>query len=628
MQLGEPAAEVLARVAQGGSASAGELFYEVRRLFERIASHRPLIVVLDDLHWAEPTLLDLLDHIADLSREAPIVLFCIARPELLEERPSWAGGKLNATTALLEPLPLAASMQLVERLASRLDAAARARVVAASEGNPLFLEEMVALALEGGELHVPPTIQALLAARLERLGEPERGVIERGAVEGKVFHRQAIRDLSPQPLQDGVDSNLAALVRKELIRPDEAIFANDEAYRFRHLLIRDAAYDALPKGRRAELHAAFAGWLEEHGQGLVELDEIAGWHLAQALGYWRELGLPADESAAERAVEHLLAAGQRAVSRGDYRAAENLLERAFGLPSSSDGVRVRVALELADVLLQQGRFSEAERFVDEAEAEPGLEHEAALVRHDWLMHARPHELAAFSDRALAPALAHFERLGDDRLLAKAHYALVRLFQFTGVVGPAIDEALACAEHARRAGDRGLLTLALCHAEWALLFGPTDEATTKQRLADLDTSDAGPMYVAFELAGRATLAARSGAFDEARLLFRQSVELLGQMGLEANQHGSTQWTSRLELESGNPAEAVAQLRRGRDELEALGERAYRSTCTAFLADALHADGRGDEAEQVAAAAEAESAADELGQLRGRASRACSRRRRPR
>ena len=434
-------------------------------------------------------------------------------------------------------------------------------------------------------------------------------MIERGAVEGKVFHRGAVRGARARGGSAGVDAAAAALMRKELIRPDRAQIAGDDAFRFRHLLIRDAAYDALPKAVRAELHERVRGLARSARPELVELDEIAGWHLEQALGYWRELGLPADESAAERAVEHLLAAGQRAVSRGDYRAAENLLERAFGLPSSSDGVRVRVALELADVLLQQGRFSEAERFVDEAEAEPGLEHEAALVRHDWLMHARPHELAAFSDRALAPALAHFERLGDDRLLAKAHYALVRLFQFTGVVGPAIDEALACAEHARRAGDRGLLTLALCHAEWALLFGPTDEATTKQRLADLDTSDAGPMYVAFELAGRATLAARSGAFDEARLLFRQSVELLGQMGLEANQHGSTQWTSRLELESGNPAEAVAQLRRGRDELERLGERAYRSTCTAFLADALHADGRGDEAEQVAAAAEAESAADD-------------------
>jgi predicted ATPase len=256
---------VLARVTQGGAASAGELNFEVRRLFERVASAHPLVVVLDDLHWAEPTFLDLLDHVADLSREAPILLLCIARPELLEERTSWAGGKLNATTHLLEPLAPGVSRALIEQLGWDLDADARARVVEAGEGNPLFLEEMVALVQEGGGTDVPPTIQALLGARLERLAEPERTVIERGAVEGKVFHRGAVFDLSPQPQRDGVDAHLAALVRKELIRPDEPIFEGDEAYRFRHLLIRDAAYDALPKGQRAELHAAFAGWLEHQG---------------------------------------------------------------------------------------------------------------------------------------------------------------------------------------------------------------------------------------------------------------------------------------------------------------------------------------------------------------------------
>ena len=456
---------------------------------------------------------------------------------------------------------------------------------------------------------MPPTIQALLAARLERLGEPERTVIERGAVEGKVFHRGAVRDLSPVALQDGVDSNLAALVRKELIRPDESMFADDEAYRFRHLLIRDAAYDALPKGRRAELHAAFAGWLEQHGRGLVELNEIAGWHLEQAIGYWRELGLPADEAVSDRAAEHLLAAGERATSRWDFRAAENLLDRAFAMLAPGHDRRGRVAVALAAALLQQGRFDQAEVYVDQAEADPGLWAEAVLLRQEWLTYARPQELIAYSDRELPPAIAHFERLGDQRLLAKAHLAQTRVCQIKGFFGPAVDEAFAAADHARRAGDRGLLSQALTFASWALLFGPTDLETTERRLAEIDPAEAGPMYEAFDSGGRALLAGRAGCFDEARMLFASALDMLEQVGLETLRHGFSQQTSEVELESGHPAEAVAQLQHARDELERLGERAYRSTCIAYLANALYADGRGEEAEEMAHAAEAESAEDD-------------------
>jgi tetratricopeptide (TPR) repeat protein len=609
MQLGEPAEEVLARVTHGGAASAGELHFDVRRLLERLASERPLVVVLDDLHWAEAALLDLLDHVADLSRSAPILLLCIARPELLEERSGWAGGKVNATTVLLEPLPPEVSEALVERLAVGLDAEARARVVAAGEGNPLFLEEMVALVKEGGGTDVPPTIQALLAARLERLDEPERSVIERGAVEGKVFHRGAVRELAPPALREGVDSNLAALVRKELIRPDEPLFAGDEAYRFRHLLIRDAAYDALPKGTRAELHAAFAGWLEEHGLDLVELDEIAGWHLEQALGFWRELGLPADGSVSERAAEHLLAAGARATSRWDSRAAENLLRRSFELLPPGHARRGRVALTLAETLLRHGRFDTVEALIGEAQADPDLSMEVVLVRQEWLMHSRPEEATAYSDREIPPAIAHFERLGDNALLAKAHFARVRMCELAGTFGPAVDEAVAAADHARRAGDRGLLTQALIFASWALLFGPADEAATLRGLSELDASDAGHMYDAFSLAGRAVVAAHAGRFDEARALFRETFDLLDELGLETLRYSFSQWTSQIELQAGDPAAAVSDLVRARAGLERLGERAYRSTCTAMLADALYAAGRTRDAEQMADIAEAESATED-------------------
>jgi class 3 adenylate cyclase len=604
-QLGPTAAEVLTHVTEGGAGSPGELFFEVRRLLERVAHERPLIIVLDDLHWAEPTLLDLLDHIADLSRDAPILLLCIARPELLEERPAWAGGKLNATSVLLEPLPEGASRQLVAQLATGLDEAASSRIVDASEGNPLFLEEMVALLLEGGGSDVPPTIQALLAARLDRLAEPERAVIERGSVEGKVFHRRAIRDLAPDALGEGVDTHLAALVRKELIRPDAAIFDGDEAYRFRHLLIRDAAYDSLPKGTRAELHTAFAGWLEQNALHLAELDEIAGWHLEQAFGYWSELGLPGDGSAAGRAAAHLYAAGRRARMREDGAAAENLLGRAHALAPAGDPLRARAAVALAEVALERGRFEQVADLLDEAAGDSELAAEVVLVRHAWTMHSRPGEVVAYGERALRPLMAELERRGDDRLLARAHIAQVRAHHFTGVVGPIPGEALAAAAHARRAGDRALLTDALTYAWVSLVFGPADQAATERQLAAIDFHDAGPSFEAFDALGQAILAGRAGRFDEARAHAARSVDILEQVGLTVLRHGMCQYSARIELEAGNACEAVTLLRRGRDELERLGERAYRSTCTAMLADALYADGRSGEAERMALAAESES-----------------------
>ena len=607
--LGEPAADVLRHVAEGGATSAGELFFEVRRLLDQVASERPLILVVDDLHWAEPTLLDLIDHITDMSREAPILLLCIARPELLEERVSWAGGKLNATTTLLEPLPLAAAEQLVEQLTGRLDALARGRIVAAGEGNPLFLEEMVALALEGGEFEVPPTIQALLAARLERLAEPERGVMERGAVEGKVFHRRALRDLSPPPLQAGIDSNLAALVRMELIRPDESLFTDDEAYRFRHLLIRDAAYDSLPKGRRAELHAAFAGWLEVHGRDLVELDEVAGWHLEQALGYRQELGLAGQEATAERAAGHLLSAGTRAALRADFPASENLLERALRLLPSDHPSRGRVALGLADALLQQDRFDEAERFVDEAESDPEVRPEAVLVRQEWLFHSRPEDVISYSERELPAAIALFERAGDDRLLAKALCARANVRRMTGTFGPSVDDGFAAIDHARRAGDRGLLSQALIDTSDALLWGPADRTTMHELLSAIDWSDGGPSSQAFGIVVRAVLAGRERSFDDARALFVTAMAMMDQVGLRAFRFGCTLFTSRMELESGHPAAAVAQLRRARDELEMLHDWGIRTTVTAALADALYADGQATAAEEMARAAETDSAPDD-------------------
>ena len=249
---------------------------------EQAAAEQPLVVVFDDIQWGEDTLLDLIEHVALLSSGASILLLCISRP-LRDE---------------------AVEQLIGERIPDEL----RERIAHAAGGNPLFIEEMVAMAGDGdGEVVVPPTLQALLATRLDQLDAGQRGVLECGAVEGEVFHRGAVQALAADGSQ--VTPLLAALVRNQLIRPDRSQLVGDDGFRFRHLLIRDAAYQTLPKTTRAELHERFAAWLAHHWAELVELDEVLGYHLEQACRYRAELGMARDDELAEAARRRLTAPG-------------------------------------------------------------------------------------------------------------------------------------------------------------------------------------------------------------------------------------------------------------------------------------------------------------------------------
>jgi class 3 adenylate cyclase len=331
-----------------------EIAWAFRKLLEAAA---PLVVVFDDIQWGEETFLDLVEHVGLLSAGASILLLCCARPELLDRRPGWP------VTLRLEPLPADACELLIEdRLAGRrIGDDLRGRILRAAGGNPLFVEEMVAMLgrATDAEVVVPPTIQALLAARLDQLEPEERLVLERGSVEGEVFHRGAVQVLAPD--EQRVTTRLAVLVRKEFVRPDRSQFPGDDGFRFRHLLIRDAAYDALPKAVRAELHERFAGWLLEHAGNLIEADEVMGYHLEQAHRYRTELGLLGAETTALalRAGELLASASGRALLRDDLRAAVNLLERAVAL-LPVEGRGVDLDLDLADALFRSGRFADAE----------------------------------------------------------------------------------------------------------------------------------------------------------------------------------------------------------------------------------------------------------------------------
>jgi class 3 adenylate cyclase/tetratricopeptide (TPR) repeat protein len=311
--------------------SGDEIAWAFRKLLEEQA---PLVVVFDDIQWGDETFLALIESTALLSTGSPLLLLCMARPELVERRPGWPG------TMRLEPLTTDHANALIgDGVSDDL----RERIAHAAGGNPLFISEMMAMAAANAEVEVPPTLKALLAARLDQLDEPERRVLEHGSVEGEIFHRGSVQALDPDETQ--VTTRLAALVRHQLVRPDRGQLAGEDGYRFRHLLIRDAAYDALPKAVRADLHARFADWLDEHGQALVERDEIVGHHLEQAVRYRAELGQP-DPDLADRAAARLTAAGDRAIDRQDYRTGGVLLQRAAELVRPH---RIDVALELQSV---------------------------------------------------------------------------------------------------------------------------------------------------------------------------------------------------------------------------------------------------------------------------------------
>jgi class 3 adenylate cyclase len=586
---------------EGLSTSTTEAARAFRRLLETLALASPLVVVFDDIHWGEPTFLELVEHVADLSRDAPILLLCVARPELLDRRVGWAGGKLNATTSLLEPLDAVSTDELIDALlaGAALEEALRVRIRSAAGGNPLFVEEMLSLVRDGdgNGVVVPPTIQALLAARLDQLDPTERGVLERGSVEGKEFHRGAVAALAPT--EAAPDAQLVTLVRKDLIRPDRATLQGEDAYTFRHLLIRDAAYEALPKAVRADLHQRFAVWLDERGPDLVEQDEIVGYHLEQAYRYKTELGHGATDEAtalAAGAARRLRAAGTRAAERGDIGAARTLLERTIAL-LPSDEPDVVLELKFAATLLFAGDppgAAAAAAATGERAAAAGDQLGAIHARLEYLRlltqtdpDGTIDELGALVREARSP----FEQAGYDQGLASLWGAawLVEHYRCRFDAGAAAAEQAIF--YARRTGDRQLEQSFVppLVADTGLGSKPTDEF-----LAWLDEIVARygeqPMFAHWRSGALATL----GRFDEARAGYARGIAALHDRGAPTGEAISAQTGWQIEMDAGdfNAAERIA--RRGCEMLQEMGERAWLSTQACQLADSLHALGRAEEA----------------------------------
>ncbi len=534
--------------------SAEEIAWAFRKLLEGQA---PLVCLFDDLHWAEETFLDLIEHLALLSTGAPILLLCLARPELAERRPQWP------VTLRLEPL---AKQQVEELIPEMLSPDLRKKITRASGGNPLFVTEMVAMAREAqGDVAVPPTLRALLAARLDQLEASERRVLERGAVEGEIFHRGAVQALAPDDTQ--VTPRLAALVRQELIRPDKPLLPAEDAFGFRHVLIRDAAYDALPKSTRADLHERFGAWLEVRGTDLVELDEVLGYHLEQAARYKAELGQP-DHRLAERASDRLAAAGRRALWRGDDRAAAVLLERALELtrPSRLD---VTLELDLARALWEDGQEAAAiANTAAERARAAGDETGEALARVGEAFHRSwfaPDPDVDELETLARKALPLLEQAGDHAGLVHVWSALgFGVANFRGRWDDWAEAAEQALRHARLAGQP---SVGLFH-ELALASGsrPADEAL--QTLDALLPENPHPKAVLV----RAWLLAMLGRFEEARPIAEKAREWLRELS-------GAYWVEWIPAEiatlAGNHEAAVGYLRPLCDLLEEPGQRFYLS-----------------------------------------------------
>jgi class 3 adenylate cyclase/tetratricopeptide (TPR) repeat protein len=593
----EDAERVAALVADAvGAAEAPsgseETFWAARRFLEHLARERPLIVALDELQWAEPTLLDLIEYLLGWTTDAPILLLGLSRPELAERRPSWP------VTISLGPLSASETEHLADTLAGGRELAAdeRSRITEAAEGNPLFLEQLLALGAEEGKQEtIPPTIHAILAARLDRLEHGERAVLERAAVVGREFTRGAVAALSGE---EAVGSTLLALVRRDLIEPDPSPAHGDDGFRFRHVLIRDAAYLGLAKEARAELHLQYADRLGSAG----ELDELVGYHLEQAFRYRQELG-PADAALAARAGERLGRAGRRSVRRGDLPAAVSLLTRAAALLPDADAERQELLPLLGSSLMRTGDFTRAEAVLDDAlgaartAGDRRLELRTLIDREFLRGFTHPEESVQQIVDVADKAIPLLEELGDDLGLAKAWWLKSEVHVNACRWGARARDLERALDHARKAGDQSEQSTLASQITWALYCGPTPVDHAIERcervLAELPDDRALQASVTASIAG---LRAMKGDFDEARRLQGVARALYEDLGQRFRIAARSLIAAEIETLSGRPGEASAILRWALDELQEMGIMSTASTVAAFLADALATEDRNDEAIQ--------------------------------
>lgn len=617
--------------------SVQETFWAARKFFEQIARTRPLVLLIHDIHWAEPTFLALIEHLLDVSREVPILVLCTARHELLESQPRWMLGRENAARISLVPLSADDTAAIVHSLVGEvgIPVVLRDRIVAASEGNPLYVEQMLSMLVDEGtlardeagrwaltrdidEIDVPPSIASLLDARLDRLSDPERAALVAGSVEGVTSHQGAVIALSAAALRDRIEEQLERLVEKVFLVAGEPIIPAERAFRFGHHLLRDSAYEAVLKRVRADLHERYVGWLTQATPpATVDLDEIVGFHLEQAHRYLAELGPLDDRGLAlgVRAAQALATSGRRALARGDGPAAANLLERALAmLPEGA--MALEVSADLADALRDMGQFAKAsavmEKTVVLAHSLGNVELQTRLevIRLTIRYATDPEGWTAAAVREATRAVEAFQRAGDQaslarawRLVAQVHGTELRYAAAEDAARRAVDAAAAAAD--RRQETRSLTALALC-----ALHGPLRVREAIATCEALLVRASGDQRVESQL--RLALSLLYGMderFERARELHARARAVLIDLGARVQAATTSLYSARVELLAGEPARAEAELRADYATLRGLGERTFVSTTAALLGEALYAQGRLDEAAAMCDESERGAAGDD-------------------
>jgi class 3 adenylate cyclase/tetratricopeptide (TPR) repeat protein len=610
------------------SFGVSEIFWAVRRLFETVAATQPLVVVFEDVHWAEQTLLDLVDHLNETAT-ASVALVCAARPSMTDRYPDW-GTRENESLVVLEPLSDEDIARIIDNVlgGAGIGDLARSRVAQAAEGNPLFVEQMVSMMIDDGrlrhdgdrwvasddlaELAIPPSIHALLAARIDRLPGPARAVVDPASVIGKTFAQGAIRHLVPdEEVLRELGSHLAELIRRQMVilTEDDDV---DSVYRFQHALLRDAAYQGLLKETRAVFHEEFVRWAdrvnEEAGRG-QEFEEILGFHLEQAFRYWSDLG-PVDEHVRSLGTDgaiRLASAGNRARDRGDMPAAASLLGRAAALFDIGDPRLGEVLLRTAQARFEVGDFDGARAAITRAaevaeeqdDAGAAVAAELELFGVDYLTGAATSAVDDVRERCREFA-SRLSEYGHEAGLARAWRLIATVEVVAGQFGDAERASLRMVDHAARAGDE-VMQLRMLQTIAALApVGPTPVPAAIERCIEiLARTEADRRAAANTSKGLATLYAMIGDTEQARRLCREARSTLAELGWRYDAALVSLESSQVEFLAGDPAVAETELRSDYEALKEMGDAFFLPTIAVYLAEALVRQGRYDEAAEFAA-----------------------------
>jgi class 3 adenylate cyclase/tetratricopeptide (TPR) repeat protein len=582
-----------------GERAQQEIAWAARAWAEQLAHVQPLVLVFEDVHWGEEPLLELLEHLASWVREAPLLIVCLARPELLDVRPTWGGGRVRATTLELEPLQAEESAALVEALTRELDLPVDTEaVLMKTEGNPLFLEETVRMLAErprGGTERIPDTLQALIAARIDRLPSASRVVLQRASVMGRIFMAGALSKLTPE-LTDVGDALDDLLLRDLVVHEVRTTISGEQAYKFKHVLIREVAYSGLSKSSRADLHYTYAEWLGNHTHD--ELLEIRAFHLDQAARLLTELDGAAPPELREEAAQVLTKAGHRALSRESYRSARKLLLRAVELAPTLDRryLAGRAAWRLTDypaVVVEMGEVAtQAEQSGEtrlQGRALAALA-EAVLYHRADAVNARRHVERAIAVLAEEPPEIRFEPL---RIAAQVATWLGDYTEFEHWE----TKALAAAREAERKdleviAIRGLIDAHVMRLELA------QAAPLLLRVLELADESGSLFSRASALSVKGWLELVSERPVDAEADYTAALELYAELGNATREAATKMSIGRAALAQGDLERAEKLLRDSVRTLKGLNDRGSLCEAQRALAMVLVEQGRIDEAERFA------------------------------